>query len=170
MSSPFAAEGIWRPLPYDEAWALVDAHLDFRPDFYERETPAIDLPAGSLVIDLSPVFSVPGPRFAAGLAAVNAAALRNFVWLTADEELIALDWQHTPYRYNPGAHALAGLPEWPVPVFPDGDYFIHHAPRLEWGTLGHPWQQTLTLWGDPLVRSLGRELLTWLPRHPQSLA
>ena len=36
------------------------------------------------------------------------------------------------------------------------------------GTFAHPWQQSLTVWGDELVRTLGAELLTWLRRHAQS--
>lgn len=127
----------------------------------------INLPERSLVIDLAPVFVHEGGRFAAGEAAVNAAALRCFVWLAGDQEMTALDWQHTPYRYSPARHAVAGL-GWPVPVFPNGDYYIHLASGLEWGPFGHPWQESLTLWGDALIESLGAELLTWLPRHPQS--
>lgn len=169
VSSPFVAEGIWHRLPYEDAWAPVDAHLHFRADYSERTTPAIDLPKGSLVLDLSPVFA-DRTRFAAGEAAINAAALRAFVRLAREDELVALDWQHTPYRYSPAAHARADLSEWPVPVFPDGDYYIHYAAHCAWGALGHPWQQTLTLWGDRLVQSLGAELLTWLPRHAHSPA
>lgn len=170
VSSPFAAEGVWHRLEYDEAWAPFDARFDFRPDFYERVTPSITLPPGSLVVDLAPIFDAQGPRFAAAEAAINAAALRSFVWLAASEELVALDWQHTPYRYSPADHASAGLHEWPIPVFPNGDYYIHYALGVRWGTFGHPWQQSLTIWGEELVSSLGAELLAWLPRHSQSPA
>lgn len=55
----------------------------------------INLPERSLVIDLAPVFVHEGGRFAAGEAAVNAAALRCFVWLAGDQEMTALDWQHS---------------------------------------------------------------------------
>lgn len=55
-----------------------------------------------------------------------------------------------------------------VPVFPNGDYYAHMTQDLRWDTFGHPWQQTLTIWGEELVESLGSELLTLLPRHPQS--
>lgn len=86
------------------------------------------------------------------------------MWLAEGEELIALDWQHTPYRYSPEAQALADTAG-PVPVFPNGDYYVHTTADLRWGTFGHPWQQSLTIWGADLVRTLGAELLTWLPRH-----
>lgn len=45
-------------------------------------------------------------------------------------------------------------------LFPDGDYFVHMTADLWWGTFGHPWQQTLTIWGDELVADLGAGLLT----------
>ncbi|MFD2078219.1 Protein of unknown function [Actinopolymorpha cephalotaxi] len=167
MSEGFRVEGVWRPIEYAEAWAGFDARFDFKPDYYERAVPAIRLPDGCVVIDLAPVFAHEGARFASGEAAITAAALRNFVWFTDEEELTALDWQHTPYRYSPAAHALANV-GWPVPVFPNGDYYVHTTSDLRWGTFGHPWQQSLTVWGEELVRTLGTELLTWLPRHTQS--
>jgi hypothetical protein len=169
VSGPFAAESIWHELDYATAWETFDSRFDFRPDFHGRSEPAISLPDHSLVLDLAPVYGHEGARFASGEAAVNAAALRNFVLLAGSQELTALDWQHTPYRYSPSDHALSEITHWPVPVFPNGDYYIHFPADLRWGTFGHPWQQTLTLWGDELVDSFGAELLTWLPRHPQSL-
>lgn len=129
--------------------------------------PAITLPRDRLVIDLASAF-VEGPRFVAAQAAINASALRAFVWLAESVELTAPDWQHTPYRYSPAAHALSSVDHWRVPVFPDGDYYAHFPADIAWGTFGHPWQETLTLWGDVLIDSLRSELLTWLPRHLHS--
>ena len=160
---------VWRELDYESAWRPFDRHFAFAPDYYERVVPAIELPAGALVVDLSPIFAHEGARFASGEAAVTAAALRSFIWLAEDEELVALDWQHQAYRYSPAGLVLQDA-NFLVPVFPNGDYFVHMTADLRWGTFAHPWQQTLTIWGDELVESLGTELLTWLPKHPQSLA
>ncbi|MGW5194412.1 DUF2716 domain-containing protein [Kribbella sp. NPDC004138] len=109
MSEAFRAEEVWRPIDYAEAWAGFDARFDFKPDYYEHVLPATRLPDVCVVIDLAPVFAHEGVRFAAAEAAITAAALRNFVWLTDEEELTALDWQHTPYRYLPARHALADV-------------------------------------------------------------
>lgn len=168
MDDDAAHETGWRPLDYREAWAPFDERFHFRPDHHDRSGPAIDLPPDGVVIDLSSVFAEEGARFAAGEAAINAAALRAFVWVAGDDSLTALDWQHPAYRYSPASHALSQRVDWPVPVFPNGDYFAHFSREVVWGTFGHPWQQTLTVWGEPLVASLGSELLTWLPRHAQS--
>lgn len=173
----------WRHVDYHTAWASFEERFECAPDYYEREKPAIHLPPGALVLDLSPLFANPGPRIAAGTDAINASALRAFVWLTGeDDELLALDWNHSAFRYSPAAftHSYAAsskVPgavfaacDWPVQVFPNGDYYAHMTPDLRWGTFGHPWQQTLTIWGHELVDTLGAELLTWLPKHRQSLA
>lgn len=157
------ADKPWSTVEYDTAWAPFVKEFAFKADYYERTGPAIAVPGNALVIDLAPIFAAKGARFAAGEAAVNAAALRAFVWIVGDNELTALDWQHESYRWSPSLHALSDLTELVVPVFPNGDYFIHHADDLAWGTFGHPWQQSLTIWGQPLVESLGAELLTWLP-------
>lgn len=160
-------DDVWHEADYESVWEPFDRRFAFAPDYYERTVPAITVPADALVLDLAPVFENDGPRFAADEAAVNAAALRWFVRLVGNEELIALDWQHQSYRYSPDRQAITrGEPA--VPVFPNGDYYAHMMPDLRWGTFGHPWQQTLTLWGHELVDGLGAELSAWLPRHPQS--
>ena len=171
----------WRHVDYATAWAPFQERFGFAADPFERDKPAIRLPPGSLVLDLSVLPD--GPRIAAGTNAINAAALRAFVWLTGDdEELLALDLNHSTFRYSPAALTLSTAASsevpgaafsachWPVQVFPNGDYYAHMPPDLRWGTFGHPWQQTLTIWGHELVDILGTELLTWLPKHRQSLA
>ncbi len=163
------AADVWREIDYDVAWAPFDQRFAFSANFHEREHPAIRLSDDCLVLDLGDVFANDGPRFAAAETAINASGLRAFVWLAGDEELTALDWQHPAYRYSPALQSLTDAAA-AVPVFPNGDYFAHMTQDLWWGTFGHPWQQTLTIWGVDMIETLGAELLTWLPRHPQSRA
>lgn len=168
LGAPEEAQGpdaaVWHVLDYDAAWGPFGAAFDFHPNYYEASAPAIRVPEGAVVVDLRPIFSSPRAQFAAAEAAVNASSARAFVWVCGDEELTALDWQHTPYWYSPARHVLAGT-EWKVPVFPNGDYFVHTTGDLRLGTFGHPWQQWLCVWGADLVDSLGAELLAWLPRR-----
>lgn len=108
------------------------------------------------------------PRSAAETA-INASGLRAFVWLAGDKELNALDWQHPAYRYSPALQSLTDAAA-AVPVFPNGDYSAHMTQDPRWGTFGHPWQQTLTIWGVDLIESLGAGLLTWLPASRKRVA
>ncbi|GAA1877269.1 DUF2716 domain-containing protein [Lapillicoccus jejuensis] len=161
--------GAWREIPYDDAWWPFEARFGFRASVDAAGPPAIDEPHGAVTLDLAPVFDAGPAPFAAGSAAVDAVALRAFVDLLGqdgleggDGELVALDWQHPAYRWSPARHALGGG-TWRVPVVPDGDYRAHVHPDQVWGTFGHPWQRTLTVWGEPLVATLGAELAAWLP-------
>jgi hypothetical protein len=169
VSEPSDDSG-WREIEYESSWARFNQRFDFKPDFHERTRPALRLDPDCLVLDLGDLFADAGPRIAAGTWAINAAALRAFVWLAGDGDLIALNWQHPSWRYSAALNAVR-YPDplnLPVPVFPNGDYYAHMKPDLHWGTFGHPWQHSLCIWGDDLVDTLGAELLTWLPRHPQS--
>jgi hypothetical protein len=169
VSAPQSGPPAWREVDYAKAWAAFDEHFDFAPDFHERARPAIRLRPDCLVLDLTGLCAESEPRLAAGTAAITATALRAFVRLAGESELVALSWNHGAYRYSPHLVVSADHPgELPVPVFPNGDYYAHLEPTVRWGTFGHPWQQSLCVWGADLVDSLGAELLTWLPRHPQS--
>ena len=44
-------------------------------------------------------------------------------------------------------------PDMRQPVFPDGDYSIFLATDLRLGTFGHPWEETLCVFGQPLLDS-----------------
>jgi len=154
-------------IDYEAAWAPFDERFDFEPDFHERGKSAIRLHPDCLVIDLAGLFASPAARLGAGTQAITAAALRAFVWLVGQDDLVALNWNHLAWQYSPAHNAVryADPLDLPVPVFPNGDCYVHMEPRARWGTFGHPWQESLCVWGDELVDSLGAELLTWLPRH-----
>ena len=62
--------------------------------------------------------------------------------------LYALDWMHPSYSADPHAISAAELR---VPVLPNGDYYLYLAPDLSFGTFGHPWEQTICVFGAPLL-------------------
>ena len=74
-----------------------------------------------------------------------------------DEQLLVLDWQHPAYLFSPHRHALEPG-QWPVPVFPNGDYYAFLSGDLNMGTFGRPWEQTLCVFGEPLIEQLGEPL------------
>ncbi|MFA9334331.1 MULTISPECIES: DUF2716 domain-containing protein [Bacillus amyloliquefaciens group] len=74
------------------------------------------------------------------------------------EFIYALDWQHECYLFNPHAPIDKDeFGEWLVSVIPNGDYcfFIHQD--FQWGLLGDPRQQTITVFGSPLIRAIERK-------------
>lgn len=156
----------WRQLAeseYAQVWDEFQERFAFQTGTTADKWPAIREPRDSLTIDLSPVFANEGPLFAAGERAVNEEALRAFVWRLGDIEMLALDWQHPAYWFLPHRFALSSNTDWPVPVFPNGDYYGFFSQDFAIGTFGHPWEQSLCVIGQPLVESLGRCLAGWLP-------
>jgi hypothetical protein len=145
----------------DDYWASFKARFGFRAGVSPEAWPAISEPVPSVAFDLSVIAD--GPQRGAAYDAINAEALRAFVWALPNAELIVLDWQHPAYRFRPAIQALTWRPEWRVPVYPDGDYYAFLTQDLGEGTFGHPWEQTLCVIGERLGASLGRSLETWLP-------
>lgn len=168
MSERFAeppAESAWIELGTAEngvIWDGFDERFAFRASTDPEKWPAIDEPAPSITFDLSVIAD--GPRRGAAYDAINAEALRCFVWALPEvDEWIALDWQHPGYRFRPSVLAMTWSQTWQIPVYPDGDYFTFFVPDMSSGVFGHPWEETLCVFGTPLVTTLGASLATWLP-------
>jgi Protein of unknown function (DUF2716) len=157
----------WRPMnfgpEYERYWAAFDERFDFRPNYAPEVRPGIKEPVGSVTLSLAPIFDAGRAGFAAGEAAINAEVLRAFVAVLEEHVvLLALDWQHEGFWFRPHEHALRGDP-WPIPPFPNGDYYIFLTDDMSMGTFGHPWEQTLCVFGEQLVDQLVPVLASWLP-------
>jgi hypothetical protein len=54
-----------------------------------------------------------------------------------------------------GKPHLAG---WPLSPYPDGDYFIYLASDVTFGSFGHPWEQTVCVFGERLLARVADSL------------
>ncbi|QXV60525.1 DUF2716 domain-containing protein [Amycolatopsis sp. TNS106] len=140
----------------EPAWYWVYDKLAFWPSTYAHAWPGFREPAPSVAWDLAPGgLDRSSPEFRLGpyaveqndVARVALAALKDCV--AEDEWVWVLHWQHQSYRFYPHRHAA--LDPWPVPVFPRTDYHMFLANDFRFGTLGHPWERTLCVYGDKLV-------------------
>nr|WP_245555623.1 DUF2716 domain-containing protein [Gordonia soli] len=156
----------WEFLTTDEstsAWTLFEKRFgELRPGLRPADWPAVIEPEPSVTFDLT-VPRESAAAWAAQFDAVNAEALRCFVSQFDDPGWIVLDWQHPGYRFDAVTHATTFDTEWRVPIHPNGDYNTFARPDFSEGTFGHPWEQTLCVFGPRLVATLGRTLATWLP-------
>ncbi|MAE50781.1 MAG: sugar epimerase [Micavibrio sp.] len=82
--------------------------------------------------------------------------LTIFKTLTApDEWIYALDWQHPCYKFYPHTpFEKDQFKEWPIPILPNGDYFIFLEKDFKYGVFGHPWQGTMCIFGKPILNAL----------------
>jgi hypothetical protein len=147
---------------YRALWARFDERFGFRPGVDPGSWPAIREPIPSVTFDLGAIAD--GATRGSAYDAINAEALRAFVWAMPDSrELIVLDWQHPAYRFMPSTQAMTWQAEWKIPVYPDGDYSAFLSEDYAEGTFGHPWEKTICVMGARLIESLGRSWATWLP-------
>jgi hypothetical protein len=160
------SDGAWQAQDhgeYEGYWDAFDERFRFRASTRPAEWPAIDEPSPSVTFDLSPIYANEGPMFASGATALDSLVLRALTWsFPQDQPFIVLDWQHTSYRFWPHRHAVQNEP-WLVTPFPNGDYYAFLTEDFTVGTFGHPWEQTLCVFGAPLLESLAPTLSPWLP-------
>ncbi|MCY8507315.1 DUF2716 domain-containing protein [Bacillus atrophaeus] len=66
-------------------------------------------------------------------------------------------WQHDGYTFSPHqAMPKDEFGDWPVPIFPDGDYYFFFHQDFSWGLLGDPWKCTITVFGEELLKSIDK--------------
>lgn len=148
----------------DRYWSRFQSDFGFRASTSAEFWPAIAEPTPSFTFDLSSVFGRDPAGFAAGAGAVNVEVCRALT-RHLPGPLIVLDWQHPGYRLEPGSAAArrSSMDDWPVTPFPDGDYVAFLSENSATGTFGHPWEQSLCVFGPALVNLVGTPLQTWLP-------
>lgn len=156
----------WDPLPGDSPyWRRFEREFAFHPGTDPATWPAIREPVPSVTYDLSPEFRtgrLTDRLETAAIAAMVAA-------LPEDAVLVALDWFHFGYRFRPHLFRTSPLATsrraWPVPVTPNGDYGVFFTEDLATGLFGHPWEQTLCVFGPPLVDALDLDGLPVVRDH-----
>ncbi len=63
-------------------------------------------------------------------------------------EVYYLDWHHDCFGINIGSN-----PSW-ITGYPDGDYAILLTKDMQFGTFGHPWEQSICFFGDTFVKAV----------------
>lgn len=73
------------------------------------------------------------------------------------ERVMALDWNHQGYWIDPRRTFLRNEEgDWMIPAVPDGDYSFFIARDFRWGYLGHPWEGSITLFGEDMISAFQR--------------
>ncbi|MFI5761547.1 DUF2716 domain-containing protein [Streptomyces sp. NPDC051563] len=133
-------------------WDRLAEEFGFRPSMHRF--PGFHEPVPSVTWSLAALDEEEG-----ALDALDVIAHRALTEVTCPgEPLVWLDWQHTGYVFDPRRVGGPGEPRWPGAVYPDGDYYLYLHPDLLFGTFGHPWEQTLCVWGAGLLAAVEGEL------------
>lgn len=133
-------------------WDRFYAEFKFRPRNGSSTGPGIKEPIASVTWSLAALFD--------GRTGTDNDDIDRFIdvverGLTActkpDHWLIALDWQHPSHWFLPHHVGGDGQPPWPLTPIPDGDYYIILSEDFDSGSFGHPWEETICVFGQGLV-------------------
>jgi hypothetical protein len=158
----------WTPLSdAEDPWGSVIARFQFKPSVDPKSWPGFSPPSPFVT------WSVPDPFSAAETEDLHRCALSAFRRVLRDgERMFALDWQHAGFWFQPHvAEASWGQPDrlqrgllpdepartedrWMIPVLPNGDYVFFVSSGLDWGWFGHPWEQSICVFGEPLLAAV----------------
>lgn len=134
---------------YRRVWDRFSADFGFRPGVNPVTWPAIEEPVASVTWSLASLDDDPDDRRLDRLVQVVKEGLRSCV--PVQGTLFALDWQHDSFRFSP--HLVGGPDQArsPLSPYPDGDYYIFLSDDFRTGSFGHPWEESLCLFGQGLL-------------------
>jgi hypothetical protein len=142
----------WIQLPRhrsDKVWDHFDEAFAFRPSVCPEDWPTFRVPAPSVTWRVSELLSEFDPWRDPQAAPYNLALLQALrACLPEDEPVLALDWQHAAYEFYP--HRLREPQEvanWRIPALPSAEYHLFVTEDHRLGSLGHPWEQTVCVFG-----------------------
>lgn len=143
---------------YNEIWNRFNKEYSFRPGVNPKDWPSIHSEREQLKLDITelwqPVYDVQKWEQLTR-AGINAFA----TIVSGDEEIIVLDWQHDCYYVRPSEMSVGSMlnmleSQNPKPSFiPDGDYYIFLTKDFENVWFGHPWEKSITIVGDRLIKA-----------------
>jgi len=136
----------------ESAWKSVNRHLMFPGD-------EVSLARPFATWDLSVIYDFDWNGHDQASIRLNEAGLLSFrQCLAADEELIALNWNHSGYSLASNASLQTGDTElWPISIFSDGDYHAFVSGDLRCGILSQP-DGKLTVFGGRLPEVMALQL------------
>jgi hypothetical protein len=154
-------EDAWIELPrdrYDEVWDRFDAAFQFRPSVYPKDWPTFREPPTSATWDIQDLLAAFYPWRDPRATLYNLALLHALQeCVPADEPVLALDWQHAAYEFYPHRFQGAGVPaNWRIPSLPSAEYHIFVTTDHRLGSLGHPWEATVCVFGEGFLESFLR--------------
>lgn len=136
----------WIPMTSDQyrlAWDKMYEDFKFKPSIHSSDWPSFRLPSPFVTYDVTEYTDE-------DIDDLEEKCISCLRAITVPEEYIyALDWQHQCYLYYP--HRERGDVGARIGFYPDGDYCFFLQKDFKWGYLGHPWEHSISLFGETLI-------------------
>lgn len=162
---------VWKKLdeevfgPNDKyIWDKVEEIFRFEPGGLSKDWPSIKEPNPSVTYDLAPLYEARHKYHHFLMKDFAFMALKAFRECTEySERIYALDWQHPSWwiyphgefdmRESTDRQNPTDILEWQDRISGFGDYYMFLAEDLSYGTFSHPWEQTICIFGEKLIRA-----------------
>ncbi|WP_235599352.1 DUF2716 domain-containing protein [Paenibacillus amylolyticus] len=136
----------WIPLQdneYKRVWDKFDKDFSFKPSIYPKDWPTFSIHGPYITFEMIKNYKEEEIN---ELEEVCKTIFKSC--LEPHEYLYALDWQHESFYYSP--YLQEASPR--ILFYPDGDYYLFLKKDFSFGYLGHPWEQSITIFGEELVQ------------------
>jgi hypothetical protein len=143
---------------YDKVWDRFYDEFRFRPSVHAEDWPSFREPVPSITWRITELLAEFNAWLDPQAAPYNLALLQALRACVGEHEpVLALDWQHAAYEFYPHRfrepHDVAN---WCIPALPSGEYHIFVTPDHRLGSLGHPWEQTVCMFGEGFLEEYRR--------------
>ncbi|MBI4836657.1 MAG: DUF2716 domain-containing protein [Candidatus Abawacabacteria bacterium] len=140
-------------LSHKDVWESFNEMFEFNPSIYSEDWPSIIEPKPSITYDISTAYYNGNENYLVlekDLSVKTLVAFRECLF--REDKLYVLNWEHPSYLFYPyGSFDFTNSEEWLIPVFPNGDYYIFLAEDFSFGLFGHPWEQSICVFGTKLI-------------------
>lgn len=151
-----------------ENWSFIDEEkenliweefielFNFKKSNFKNRSVSFDVPKPYITYDISKIYEKETYKLL--YKDLEEKMEKIFIENTRDDEYIyVLDWNHQCYLFNPRIKSQKNeFDEWIIPLYPDGDYYFFIKSDFSWGYLGHPWHNTVTIFGHELIKSINK--------------
>lgn len=146
------------------AWHDFHRRFAFSPS-YRGVDPGIVEPKQSTTYDISHAYG-DSSRYLQLTKQLCHAYTEAFRVITpVDSSVLVLDWQHNCYNFFPHQEfPFRSEDDWPIPALPNGGYYIFLSRDMNCGAFGHPWRETICIWGPPFQNAIVARRPTLLTR------
>jgi hypothetical protein len=156
------AEDAWIEIPhprYTKVWDRFDEAFEFRPSVRPADWPSFREPSPSVTYNVADLLREFYPWRDPLATPYNLGLLRALAaCVPEDEPVLALDWQHRAYEFFPHRFRGADVPaHWCIPALPSGEYHIFVTADHRLGSLGHPWEGSVCVFGARFVTEYSRQ-------------
>lgn len=127
---------------YRSVWDRFYKDFSFKPSIYPKDWPTFTINIPFVTFEIKKNYH---DKDIDELEEICVDSLRSC--LGPEEYMYALDWQHDSYYYSP---YLQDTPP-RFSFYPDGDYYLFLKNDFSFGFLGHPWEHSITIFGEELI-------------------